>query len=128
MKASELKKLRTESILKELIPRGLAELDDPLLHSLCVVDVECRKGRYDAFVYLDKSYLDEAEQIKVLNQLKKAAALLKYFCMSEQGWYRCPNFHFKFDEGLEYQKHMDELFSKISLEKKANEYKRFNRR
>ncbi|KAA6226259.1 MULTISPECIES: 30S ribosome-binding factor RbfA [unclassified Campylobacter] len=113
MNASEIKKLRTESILKELIPEALANLDNESLKTLCVTDVECKKGRYDAFVYLDKMFLNEHEQEQILNQLKKAAKTLQNYCMSEQGWYRCPNFHFKFDDRLEYQNHMNELFEKI---------------
>ncbi|HEG8214573.1 TPA: ribosome-binding factor A, partial [Campylobacter jejuni] len=42
MNPSEIKKLRTESILKELIPEALANLDDENLKNLCVVDVECK--------------------------------------------------------------------------------------
>lgn len=44
MNPSEIKKLRTESILKELIPEALANLDDENLKNLCVVDVECKKA------------------------------------------------------------------------------------
>lgn len=43
MNPSEIKKLRTESILKELIPEALANLDDENLKNLCVVDVECKR-------------------------------------------------------------------------------------
>lgn len=117
MNASEIKKLRTESVLKELIPEALASLDNELLKNLCVSDVECKKGRYDAFVYLDKSYFNAHEQEQILNALKKAARALQNYCMSEQGWFRCPNFHFKFDDRLEYQNHMDALFEKIKKEK-----------
>lgn len=113
MNPSEIKKLRTESILKELIPEALANLDDENLKNLCVVDVECKKGRYDAFVYLDKMFFNVHEQEKILSSLKKASRALQNYCMSEQGWYRCPNFHFKFDDRLEYQNHMDALFEKI---------------
>jgi len=113
MKMSELRKLRTQSILKELIPEALSHLDDELLKGLCVTDVECKKGRYDAFVYLDKMFFSVYEQEQILSHLKKASAFLQNYCMSEQGWYRCPNFHFKFDDRLEYQNHMDALFEKI---------------
>lgn len=119
MKESEIKKLRTESILKELIPEALANLDDELLRNLCVVDVECKKGRYDAFVYLDKMFFNTQEQEMILFHLKKASKALQNYCMAEQGWYRCPNFHFKFDERLEYQNHMDELFEQIKKEADA---------
>lgn len=120
MNSSEIKRLRTESVLKELIPEALATLEDDLLRGLCVTDVECKKGRYDAFVYLDKMAFDEKEQAYVLERLKKVSKYLQNHCMAAEGWYRAPNFHFKFDERLEYQNHMDTLFDKISKDLNKN--------
>ena len=37
--------------------------------------------------------------------------------MTEQGWFKAPNLHFKFDDRLEYQNRMDELFEKIRKER-----------
>jgi len=119
LNSQELKRLRTQSILKELIPEALANLDDELLRGLCVTDVECKRGRYDAFVYLDKMALDESEQELVIRKLKKASFIIQNYCMEMQGWYRSPNLHFKFDDRLEYQNKMDELFAQI--EKELNE-------
>ena len=67
--AAQIKLLRTASALKELIPQALGTLNDELLKGLCVTNVECKRGRYDAFVYLDKMMLDEREQAYVLNHL-----------------------------------------------------------
>lgn len=117
MNTSEIKKLRFESVLKELIPEALANLDDEKLKNLCVTDVECKKGKYDAFVYLDTMFFNTHEQEQILAHLKKAARTLQNYCMSEQGWYRCPNLHFKFDDRLEYQNHMDALFERIKRNK-----------
>ena len=116
---SQIKQLRTQSILKELIPEALANLDDEVLRNLCITDVECKKGRYDAFVFVDKMFFNAHEQELILTKLQKAANALQNYCMSEQGWYRCPKFHFKFDERLDYQNHIDELFEKIHKEKKC---------
>ena len=116
---SQIKQLRTQSILKELIPEALANLDDEVLKNLCITDVECKKGRYDAFVFVDKMLFNAHEQELILAKLQKAANALQNYCMSEQGWYRCPKFHFKFDERLDYQNHIDELFEKIHKEKNA---------
>lgn len=116
MNAAEIKRLRTESALKELIPEALAGLDDVMLKGLCVTDVECKKGRYDAFVYLDKMMFDEREQEYILNHLKKVSRVIQNHCMSEQGWFRAPNFHFKFDDRLEHQNKMDELFKIVEKE------------
>ncbi|RAZ51879.1 30S ribosome-binding factor RbfA [Campylobacter hyointestinalis] len=116
MNAAEVKRLRTESILKELIPEALSTLEDAYLKGLCVTDVECKKGRYDAFVYLDKMMLDEIEQAYVLSHLKRVCKYIQNHCMAAEGWYRAPNFHFKFDDRLEYQNRIDKVFDKISSE------------
>ena len=67
MNPSEIKLLRTQSVLKELIPEALSSLEDVALKSLCVTDVECKKGRYDAFVLLDKMMLNKGEQEEILS-------------------------------------------------------------
>lgn len=121
MNAAEVKRLRTQSVLKELISEALATLDDELLRGLCVTDVECKKGRYDAFVYLDKMAFDEREQEYVLAHLKRVSRHLQNHCMSAEGWYRCPAFHFKFDDRLEYQNRMDALFNRAAAELKKGE-------
>ncbi|MGG7047614.1 MULTISPECIES: 30S ribosome-binding factor RbfA [unclassified Campylobacter] len=121
MNPHEIKRLRTESVLKELIPEALATLEDGLLKGLCVTDVECKKGRYDAFVYLDKMAFDEYEQGYILSHLRRVSKHLQNHCMAAEGWYKAPNFHFKFDDRLEYQNHMDKLFDKISKDLKKDE-------
>ncbi|CAD7287919.1 Ribosome-binding factor A [Campylobacter majalis] len=120
MNQNEIKRLRTQSVLKELIPEALATLEDELLKGLCVTDVECKKGRYDAFVYLDKMAFDEKEQNYILSHLKRITKHLQNHCMAAEGWYKAPNFHFKFDDRLEYQNRMDKLFDKISKELSKN--------
>lgn len=116
MNAAEIKRLRTQSVLKELISEALSSLDDELLRGLCVTDVECKRGRYDAFVYLDKMAFDEREQAYIISHLNRVNKHLQNHCMAAEGWYRCPTFHFKFDDRLEYQNHMDALFSKALQE------------
>ncbi|MCZ6150139.1 30S ribosome-binding factor RbfA [Campylobacter ureolyticus] len=121
--SGEIRRLRTASVLKQLIPEALSGLSDPDLQGLCVVDVECKKGRYDAFVYLDKMAFDEDEQILVLKKLDKVNGYLQNYCKEAEGWFRSPKFHFKFDDKLEYQNHMDELFKRAanSLKKDIND-------
>lgn len=121
MNASEIKRLRTESVLKQIIPEAFATLGDEMLRGLCVTDVECKKGRYDAFVYLDKMFFDEKEQEYILKHLNKASKIIQNYCLEDQGWFRAPNLHFKFDDRLEYQNHMDKLFDKISKELNKND-------
>ena len=117
MTPAQIKLLRTQSVLKELIPQALSTLDDELLHGLCVTDVECKRGRYDAFVYLDKMMLDEREQAYILSHLKRVSPVIQNFILETEGWFRAPKLHFKFDDRLEYQNHMDALFEKIKKDK-----------
>jgi ribosome-binding factor A len=111
-----IKLQRTESVLKQLIPEALSNLNDEFLRDLCVIDVECTRGKYDANVFLDKMMFDENEQKYILNHLQRVSRHIQNYCMQMEGWYRCPNFHFKFDNSLEKQNKMDGLFEQISRE------------
>jgi len=119
--SAEIRRLRTQSVLKELIPEALASLNDALLRGLCITEVECKRGRYDAFVYIDKMMLDEDEQREVLYKLSKVSRYLQNYCMEAEGWFKSPKFHFKFDDRLEYQNHMDKLFEQISKDINKND-------
>jgi len=118
MTQEEIKRHRVESILKEVIPEALATLDDERINSLLVTEVVCSKGRSDAKVYLDKSFLDEKEQNEALRQLRSVAGYIQNHCKQSEGWFRAPRLTFEFDEQLDKQKRMEELFAKIS--KKEN--------
>ena len=118
-----IKKERTQSLLKELLPCALANLSDTRLNSLNVVDVKCSQGKYFAEVFLDASYLDAKEKKAIQSQLKKANGLIKEYCLEETGWYRCPDFKFIFDESLEAESRLDAIFHKLEKEKEAKETK-----
>ena len=113
MNPSEIKRKRTESILKELIPQALSTLDDPAINSLVVTEVVCSRGRYDARVFLDPSGLDEREQNSALSKLKKVSGYIKTYIRESEGWYKAPNFKFEFDDELDRISRMDELFKII---------------
>ena len=111
-----IKLQRTESVLRELLPEALSTLNDEMLNGLCVIDVNCTRGKYDATVYIDKMMFDEDEKKYILNHLKKVNSVLKTYCMQSEGWFRCPDFRFKFDDKLEKQNHMDDLFAQVAKE------------
>lgn len=111
-----IKLQRTESVLKELIPEALSTLNDEMLRGLCVIDVECKRGKYDATVFLDEMMFDESDKNYILGHLKKVSKHLQNHCMQSEGWYRCPNFHFKFDSGLKEQNRMEALFDQVHKE------------
>ncbi len=116
MSEKSIKLQRTESVLRELIPEALSTLNDDMLNGLCVIDVDCTRGKYDATVYLDKMMFDEDEQKYIINHLKKVNSHIKTHCMQSEGWFRCPNFRFRFDDKLEKQNEMDALFDQVARE------------
>lgn len=116
MNEAQIKRERTASILKELIPEALSSLSDNELAGLCVTDVKCSRGRYDAEVFLDKMMYDIKEQNSILSRLKKVSNHLQNHCASAEGWYRAPKFHFKFDDQLEKQNRIEDLFKQVQSE------------
>ncbi|MDR0408366.1 MAG: 30S ribosome-binding factor RbfA [Campylobacteraceae bacterium] len=121
MKQQDVKLKRVESILKELIPQALSELEDEQLVGLCVTDVVCHKGRYDAEVYLDKTLLDESEISQIYAKLNKIKKYIQNYCAVEEGWFRAPNLTFRFDNLLEEQNRIDKLFKEIEKGSKNSE-------
>ncbi len=117
MTPEEIKRKRTESVLKEIIPEALATLDDSRINALQVTEVVCSRGRSDAKVYLDKSVLSEAEQREALRQLRLVAGYIQNHCKQSEGWFKAPRFTFEFDEQLEKQSRMEELFRQIAQRK-----------
>ncbi|MCF6172783.1 MAG: 30S ribosome-binding factor RbfA [Campylobacteraceae bacterium] len=107
---------RTQSVLRQLLPEAFATLNDAKLQNLCVVDVNCSRGKYDAEVYLDKMAFDDEEKQYILSHLRKVNRHLQNYCLEAEGWFRCPNFYFKFDTSLEEMNNMDKLFQKIEKE------------
>ena len=117
MTQEEIKRHRVESVLKEVIPEALATLDDERINSLLVTEVVCSKGRSDAKVYLDKSFLNQKEQNEALRQLRSVAGYIQNHCKQSEGWFKAPRLTFEFDEQLEKQQRMEELFTQISKQK-----------
>ena len=114
MTEAQIKLKRTDSILAELIPEALSQLNDARLHELDVIEVRCSKGRDDAKVYIDPSYFSEAEKKVYIKQLKKARPIIVGYCKKDQGWFRSPKLVFEFDEHLKKAQNIDELFKKIA--------------
>lgn len=114
MTEAQIKVKRTESILEELIPEGLSQLNDNRLHEIDIVEVKCSKGRSDAKVFIDPSYFNEEEKRAILRQLRKARPIVENYCLKDQGWFKCPKLTFEFDEHLKKTQNIEELFKKIA--------------
>ena len=113
MTHEEIKRHRVESILKEIIPEALGTLDDERINGLSVTDVVCSKGRSDAKVYLDTSFLNEKEQGEALRQLRTVAGYIQNHCKQSEGWFKAPRFTFEFDHQLEKVSRIEDLFKQI---------------
>jgi len=118
MTEAQIKLKRTESLLAELIPEALTQLNDARLHALQVTEVKCSRGRSDAKVYIDPSNFSDEERKTYMKQLRKARPIIEDFCLKDQGWYRCPKLAFEFDEQLQKSQTIEELFKKIAKETK----------
>ncbi len=112
-----LKEKRAASLLRELISEALGTLNDEKLRGLTVTDVDVKRGMYDAEVYIDKSIYSPEEQKEILKHLKRAAPVVQSYCLESSGWFKCPKLHFKFDDSLERQQKIEELFEKIKDKK-----------
>jgi len=117
MREEEIKRKRTESRLVELIPEALSGMNDSRINTLSVTEVVCSRGRYDAKVYLDKSYLNEKEQAEALKQLRVVSAYLSTYIRESEGWYKAPKFTFEFDDQLERISNIEALFKEIGKRK-----------
>ncbi len=115
-----IKLLRVESVLKELIPEAITTLSDEKINNIPILDVICSRGKYDAEVFLDPSFIDKDEEPYIIKHLSKASSYIENYCKQAEGWYRCPKFKFKFDHSLEKQNSLDELFDKIGKELHKN--------
>jgi len=113
MTQEEIKRHRVESVLKEILPEAFATLDDERIRGLSVVEVKCSKGRSNAKVYLDKSFLNEKEQAEALKQLRKVGSYLQNHCKQSEGWFKAPIFTFEFDHQLEQVSRIEDLFKQI---------------
>lgn len=113
MTQEEIKRHRVESILKEIIPEAFASLDDERIRGLSVTDVKCSKGRSNAKVYLDTSFLNDKEQRDALKQLRTVAGYVQNHCKQSEGWFKAPIFTFEFDHQLETVNRIEDLFKQI---------------
>ena len=121
MTQEEIKRHRVESVLKEILPEAFSSLNDERINSLAVNAVKCSKGRSNAKVYLDKSFLNEKEQGEALKQLRKVGAYLQNHCKQSEGWFKAPIFTFEFDQQLEEVSRIEDLFKQIEGRNKGKE-------
>jgi len=121
MRSEEIKRHRVESILKEVLPEAFSSLNDERIKGLSVTEVKCSKGRYNAKVFLDTSFMDEIEQREALKQLRKVAGYVQNYCKQREGWFKAPIFTFEFDNQLEEVMKIEDLFKQIEGRESKND-------
>jgi ribosome-binding factor A len=121
MREEEIKRKRTESRLVELLPEAFAGMNDNRINALSVTAVICSRGRYDARVFLDKSYLSDKEQGEALRQLRTVSGYLSTYVRESEGWFKSPKFTFEFDTQLEKISNIDAIFKEIGKRHKKND-------
>lgn len=119
MYEKSIKLQRTQSLLRELIPEALATLSDTRLNSIGIVDVSCSRGKYHAEVYLTAPFATPKEKGEILRQLRRAEGALRDYCLSATGWFKCPHFHFSFDDSNEEGNRLDVIFKQIQKEREG---------
>ena len=116
MKNKSINLQRTQSLLMELVPEALGQLDDPLLNGLTITDVDCKNGKYDAKVYFDGSDYTKEELKYIRIHLRKVNGMIRSYILNATSWYKCPNFEFIEDDMLEKTNRLEDLFSQISTD------------
>jgi ribosome-binding factor A len=116
-----IKVQRKEAILRELVGEAFASLDNEKINRLAVTDVVCSRDGSDAKVYLEKGGLGEEEQRESLRELKQARRYIQHLCRDLSGWYKVPNLTFTFDQLLEQENRMEQIFKQIEEERKRRE-------
>lgn len=113
MSDKNIRLLRIESVLKELISEAIGQMRDDSLLGLTVTDVRVSRGKNDALVFiLDDTYSDTQKR-QIIAALKKSSPIIANYCLAAEGWYKMPKLKFEFDESMSKMQNLEDIFSKI---------------
>ncbi len=110
---NNIKTLKAQSLLQEVIQEALFSLNDTRINSLNITNVECSKGKEFARVFLDPISLDDSEKQEVLRLLKKANGIIRAYLQSSLSWYKIPHLAYEFDDTLNSINRLDSIFKQI---------------
>lgn len=110
---NNIKLLKTQSLLKEILQESLSSLNDTRLNSLSITRVECKGGKEYAKVFFDTTGIDKCEQKEILKLLKKANSFIRGQLQSSLDWYKTPNLSYEFDEEMQTLNRLDSIFKQI---------------
>lgn len=111
-----IKLLKTQSLLQEVLQEALYSLDDTRISTLSIIKVECSRGKEFAKVFLDPAPLSTDEQKATIKLLKKADNIIHQYLRTSLNWYKTPKLVYEFDDSLEHINHLESIFKQINKE------------
>lgn len=120
MDKTKILQARKEAYLLEILSVSLSNLSDDRLNTLEIMAVKCSKGRHNAKIYVNAYGMDEKEKKEILVAFNKAKHILKEYVLSATSWYSAPNFSLEFDDSLQTQNRLDDIFKQIHSESKKD--------
>ena len=110
--SNRIQHLRNEKLLKEAFIYCFSSIES--LSDLSILEVKLSRGKSDAVVIIDKSYLDNQRQKVLLAKIKEFNAYITNELLRICNWYRLPKFSFKFTKGVAFDNKIEALFNQIN--------------
>ena len=102
-----------KSFLKEILNEAFGNLQDSSLNTLEITRVQCSKGKYDAKIFIESSYMSDNEKKTVIQAFKKARPIIQEYVLNATSWHTSPKLSLEFDETLLIQNRLDAIFAQI---------------
>jgi ribosome-binding factor A len=113
MSEKNIRTLRAESVLGELVSEAVGTLGNDELNGLTVVKVECSRGLSDATVYIVDDGFSESQKQRILSGLKKSSSYIARYCTSSDAMAKMPKLTYKFDDSLEREERLEKILGGI---------------
>lgn len=110
---NHIKRLQSQSLLKEVLQEVFFDLSDNRLNALTITRTECSNGKESAKIFIDSAGLNDTEKREILKLLKKANATIRQYLQHSLSWYKVPILSYEFDDEVEQMKRLDEIFKRI---------------
>lgn len=110
---NNIKILKSQSLLQEVLQEIFFELEDNRLNTLSIVRVECSRGKESAKVFIDSANMDENEKKEIRKILKKANGIIRQYLQQSLSWYKVPILSYDFDDEMERINKLESLFKQI---------------
>lgn len=109
----QIQRERREAYLKEVLCGAFNSLENTHINALEITHVSCSKGKHNAKIYVNNENFSKTEINEIKNAFKKIQPFLKEYVLSATSWYHSPSFTLEFDDSLQAQNRLDEIFKQI---------------